>query len=875
MDDVFGPGGTLSTTLPGYEPRPEQSALADSVARALETGTHLLAEAGTGVGKSLAYLIPALESGRRVVVATATKALQEQLLVHDVPAAEAALGRELRVAVLKGRQNYLCRKSLQGLGLLGGALLRSDEDAALYEGMLPWIDATQTGDRAELDVEPPASLWNELAVGSDRCGGRRCAFFSTCFAEAARERAGEAELVIANHALYFADVALRGKSDGAAVLPDHDAVVFDEAHRLEESAATWLGGRVSAGGLNRLASDVERACREVGVAVPARALDGAIIAGDRLFGAVAPPSGRLRLREPPPDLVLGLAGALARLAEALAGRGEDLDGLARRAAGLAVELELCLDEAPDLERVVWAEPGALAWAPVDVSERLRELLWGAGPTAVLVSATLGLDGSFAFPRARLGIDEADELAVGSPYDFREQALLYLPRSLPDPRSPEALARIADEVVALCALSRGRALVLTTSYRALGEIAARARGRLPYPVLVQGEAPRERLLERFRERGRLGADRDLDVLARRRHSRRGAVTARDREASLLGSGRSAARGPLRADRPRRWRLVPRLRSADGRAPAPAGLRSADPRARRPRRRRRARPPAAHARVRPCFPHRAASCARRRGPCRGGGVLRPACGRGRCRRLLASFAVAKKTTTPPPPRRVQAPKVRTPDRGAGLDDRRRKQIVYGFGASGFIALIVVLLIIVLSGGSSASAMASKLKAAGCTYKQYAVPPPNGDMHVFKLTAKPVWVTHPPSGGQHYYTPAEFNFYDQAVTPVQATHNLEHGGVVIWYGPKISAQTKQQLRAFYDKSPVGLLVTPYAGLGSKIALSAWTANKNVYQSKHQIGYFGDGHFALCTGFNEKGFKAFAYTLRGHGPESQFRLQDLQPGS
>jgi ATP-dependent DNA helicase DinG len=497
VDDVFGPGGALSATLSGYEPRPEQEALAESVACALDTRTHLLAEAGTGVGKSLAYLIPAVESGRRVVVATATKALQEQLLVHDVPAAEAALGRELRVAVLKGRQNYLCRKSLQGLGLLGGALLKSEEDAALYERMLPWIDATETGDRAELEVEPPAPLWNELAVGSDRCAGRRCAFFSTCFAEAARDRAGEAELVIANHALYFADVGLRGKSDGAAVLPDHDAVVFDEAHRLEESAATWLGGRVSAGGLNRLASDVERACREASIAVPARALDGVVIAGDRLFSAVAPPSGRLRLREPPPDLVLELAGALARLAEALAGRGEDLDGLARRAAGLAIELELCLDEAPDLERVVWAEPGAMAWAPVDVSQLLRELLWGAGPTAVLVSATLGLDGSFAFPRARLGIDEADELAVGSPFDFREQALLYLPRSLPDPRSPEALARIAEEVVSLCGLSRGRALVLTTSYRALGEIATRIRGRLPYPVLVQGEAPRERLLERFR------------------------------------------------------------------------------------------------------------------------------------------------------------------------------------------------------------------------------------------------------------------------------------------------------------------------------------------------------------------------------------------
>jgi ATP-dependent DNA helicase DinG len=496
VERVFGPGGALAATLPGYEPRPEQLALADAVARALDTGTHLLAEAGTGVGKSLAYLVPALQSGQRVVVATATKALQEQLLVHDVPAAAAVLGREVRVAVLKGRQNYLCRKSVHALDLLGGALLKTERDADDLERLRPWIDATETGDRAELDLEPSVSLWAELAVGSDRCSGRRCPFVSTCFAEAARERAGEAELVIANHALYFADVGLRGKTDGAAVLPDHDAVVFDEAHRLEESAATWLGGRVSAAGLNRLAGDVDRACRAGSVAVPARALDAVVIAGDRLLGAVAPHAGRRRVRELPRDLVLGLVETLGRLAGELAGRGEELDGLGRRAAGTALELELCL-EAPELERVVWAEPGALAWAPVDVSEQLRELLWGEGPTAVLVSATLGVAGSFAFPRTRLGIDEADELAVGSPYDFREQALLYVPASMPEPRSPEAAVRVAEEVVALCGLSRGRALVLTTSYRSLGEIAARVRGRLPYPVLVQGDAPRERLLERFR------------------------------------------------------------------------------------------------------------------------------------------------------------------------------------------------------------------------------------------------------------------------------------------------------------------------------------------------------------------------------------------
>ncbi len=488
----------LASVMPGYERRPEQLALTEAVERALATGEHLLAEAGTGTGKSLAYLIPALESGQRVVVATATKALQEQLLTKDVPIAAAALGRKVDVAVLKGRQNYLCRKSLHGFALLGGALMRTSEDAAAYERLLPWIESTDSGDRAELDEEPSASLWSELAVGADRCAGRRCPVLSSCFAEAARERAGEAELVIANHALYFADVALRGVGDdGPRVLPQHDAVVFDEAHRLEESAATWLGGRVSAPGIRRFVGDVDRACREADVPVPASALDRVERAAERLLRTVAPVSGRKRLREPPLEPGLVLVDALASLGEALKGQKDALDDLAKRSARFALEVESCLD--PDgNEVVVWAEPDAVAWALVDVADDLRRLLWSDGPTAILVSATLQTAGGFQFPRRRLGLDHACELAVGSPYDYGGQTLLYAPRTMPDPRAPEALERIAEEVVELCSLSRGRALVLTSSYRALDAIAERVRDRIPYEVLVQGEAPRERLAERFRD-----------------------------------------------------------------------------------------------------------------------------------------------------------------------------------------------------------------------------------------------------------------------------------------------------------------------------------------------------------------------------------------
>ncbi len=495
MHAFFGSGGRLAASLPGYEPRAEQAALAQEVADALERGQHLLAEAGTGIGKSLAYLIPALESGKQVVVATATKALQEQLLTKDVPAASAALGRDLDVAVLKGRQNYLCRKSLHTLAL---PLFRTAGDAAQYELLADWMATTETGDRAELSFEPRPTLWDEVAVGADRCAGRRCPFLATCFSEQARARAQEAELVIANHALYFADLAVRARTgEAAGVLPEHDAVVFDEAHRLEESAAAWFGGRVSLGSLRRLLRDVERACREGARALPARALDAIDRRGGELLAGLDPGRGRRRLG--PADVeaaatpAAALAAALVQLAEALRGGSEELDQLARRALATVDDLGACL-AVEDEDTVSWAEQGALAWAPIDVSETLREVLWEREAVCVLLSATL----EPRFLRGRLGLEDAREVSLPSPYDYREQALLYVPRAFPEPRSPGYDERLADEAISLCRLSEGRALVLTTSYARLDALAERLARRVAYPVLVQGEAPRERLLERFRD-----------------------------------------------------------------------------------------------------------------------------------------------------------------------------------------------------------------------------------------------------------------------------------------------------------------------------------------------------------------------------------------
>jgi ATP-dependent DNA helicase DinG len=479
------PFDRLASVIPGYEHREEQLALARAVESALANEEHLLAQAGTGTGKSLAYLIPALRSGRRVVVATATKALQEQLLTKDVPLAEAALGRSVRVAVVKGRQNYLCRRRVEAVELNGLDLLR-DEDA--YERLLPWIGTTKTGDRAELREEPPAALWSELAVGSDRCLGRRCPRVTTCFAENARSRAAQADLVIANHALYFADLALRESGDGARVLPDHDAVVFDEAHKLEETAASWLGARITVAAVRRLATDAVQAAADARVRLPPRAEARVEALAEDLLREVAPQAGRVRLRALPRERALVLIDELERIAHAVWGRSDELDAVAVRARKLAKDVATCLDP-PTPNLVVWAEPGLLAYAPVDVSERLADALWSEGPTAILVSATL----EHGFVERRLGLEHADRFDAESPYDFRTQALLYVPRSIAEPRD-EA---VAAEIEELCRLSRGRALVLTTSYRMLGTIASRLRDRLSYEVLVQGDAPRERLLERFR------------------------------------------------------------------------------------------------------------------------------------------------------------------------------------------------------------------------------------------------------------------------------------------------------------------------------------------------------------------------------------------
>jgi ATP-dependent DNA helicase DinG len=500
----LGDGSPLEGSLPGFRVRGEQLALADAVAACLSGDGHLIAEAGTGVGKSLAYLVPIAFAGRTVVVSTYTKALQDQLRTNDVPLAREASGMPLTAAVVKGRGNYLCRAQLE---TVESRIELWDVDG--WQRLRPWVADTRSGDRDSLDHVPSPTLWRELAVGSERCRGRRCSFLDRCYAEKARASAGEADVVLVNHALYMADLGLRAASDGAvSILPPHDLVIFDEAQMLEDVAAEWLGVRLSDASLARFARDVERASAGAQSEVPERELRSLQLHAERLFGAL-PAGARTRLREPhlrslPRDAADGMRAALADVAVALRGGGEESEALARHADAMAFAVEAALE--PDHEEtVVWSERrerGAveLRTAPVDVAPRLDELLFSEIEGAVLVSATLALADGFSHIRRRIGLHSTRELRLGSPFDVAANARLYLPAEAPHAGGPEGVdARwVADEIERLVEASQGRALCLFTSYRQLSAVHDLLAGRLPFRLLRQGEAPRDRLLEWFRD-----------------------------------------------------------------------------------------------------------------------------------------------------------------------------------------------------------------------------------------------------------------------------------------------------------------------------------------------------------------------------------------
>jgi ATP-dependent DNA helicase DinG len=567
---VFGHDGALARTLPGFEPRAGQVDMATAVARVFERGGVLLAEAGTGTGKTLAYLIPAILSGQRVLISTGTKTLQEQIFFKDLPALRAALGVQFTAAYMKGRANYLCLHRLDeltgeaqapvdGRPLDGGrkdgrgrdgrpakprflARARTDwakplADAVFLPIIREWAAHTDTGDRAELeDLPEDLPFWNEVSASIETCIGTDCPRYDECFVTRMRQRAAEADLVIVNHHLLCADAAVR-QSNYGAVIPAYANAILDEAHQLEDIATQYFGIAVSTYRIEDFARDVERA-----VAVRpldrgdqheiAKALDRLRSHARDSFAEIAfahradgLSSGRAeeRVRATPTtlsdaaDAAAALGGALdvvestlallgATTTESRTSEGPDdepeaIRALARRAGQIRDDLRFLMraGESGFVYFVEFRGKGIfLRASPIDIAAIIRELFLDRMRTTVLTSATLAVDDSFEYIRTRLGIDKANELRLASEFDYARQAILYLPRRMPDPRSPEFSVAAGREVIEILRRTQGRAFCLFTSYAGMRAAQAQAEMALDYPILGQGTAPRSQLLKQFRD-----------------------------------------------------------------------------------------------------------------------------------------------------------------------------------------------------------------------------------------------------------------------------------------------------------------------------------------------------------------------------------------
>jgi len=530
LHDFFSPGGILARSPLPFEYRPGQYEMAKAVERALAERRHLIVEAGTGTGKTLAYLLPALRTGQRVIISTGTKALQDQLFFRDVPFLETLLG-ELRVCYMKGRANYLCRRKL--FALRDQPILSGLDEIDEYRQIAEWERITETGDRAELSALPESSaLWHKLDARSDACLGSTCPDYRRCFITEMRRRALESDLIIVNHHLFFADTAVRlaaGNAPDAGILPESAAVIFDEAHELEEVASQYFGRSLSNLRFEDLARDTDVLLRSNSGSTQIPALTQQLRERARLFFSALPMpadgrhpfTNREEFLESSGDLYLAVRSTLS-LIEAELDRIADLDeipGLKNRAAALRSDLEFML-ESNASNMVFWLErrgaspserrsgsPTALVQkasvrstlqaTPIDVSELLRDLVFDQIPTVVLTSATLTVQGGFEHLRRRLGLNDTRELVVPSHFQYGKQALLYLPPSMPDPRDPEFVASAAKTIERVLRITRGRAFCLFTSYNQMRTLHDMLLPVLDFPLLLHGTAPRKALLEEFR------------------------------------------------------------------------------------------------------------------------------------------------------------------------------------------------------------------------------------------------------------------------------------------------------------------------------------------------------------------------------------------
>lgn len=492
MSDLADALATLVAELPGGgEVRDGQREMAEAVERSIESGRHLVVQAGTGTGKTLAYLLPAIRSHGKTIIATATKALQDQLAAKDLPFLDTHVG-EFSWAILKGRSNYVCRQRVAELVADRDGQLDVGRDDPGMVAVLEWAGATDSGDRAELATEPRPVVWDAVSVGSDECpGANKCPMGETCFAESARRRAAEADVVVVNTHLYGTHLAA-----GGIVLPPHDLVVIDEAHRFEEVVSSTAGTELTTGRINAAAYAVGRVIADDALitdilAVAARIGDELdTLVGERLDPAPKALVSQFSQLRPKLDTA---AAALRNVPDA------DADVVARRnraqqqLTGLLEDLMVAA--AVPTGSVAWVEgrPGSarLRIAPVDVAGLLREMLWDE-TTAVLCSATIP-------PKMpdRLGMPKGNTTVVdvGSPFDYETNAVLYCAAHLPDPRSDRSDA-VHDEIETLIAAADGRTMALFTSWRAMTEAVEALRKRLDQPILAQGETPKPAMLEQF-------------------------------------------------------------------------------------------------------------------------------------------------------------------------------------------------------------------------------------------------------------------------------------------------------------------------------------------------------------------------------------------
>jgi ATP-dependent DNA helicase DinG len=522
LSQFFGPGGVLSQTHPAYEFRRGQLQMAQAVEQALEERRHLIVEAGTGTGKTLAYLMPVIRSGKRVIISTGTKNLQEQLFHKDVPFLEQALfpegNRKLSVCYMKGRNNYLCRKKLYDL--TGQPVLNGLDEIEQYRAIAAWEENTASGDRSELASLPEASaLWHKLDARADTCLGQKCSAWDKCFVTEMHRRAMESDIIIVNHHLFFADLAIKQQADGApdaGILPEAGAVIFDEAHELEDVAGSYFGISVSAGRLEELCRDVEASLQRNRMYTSG--LSGAIKSlRDRsafFFSLLPEGEGRFAFEnrreflEENGEEFLGLQRALTHIGaelENLPSKPEEVYAFSRRAQELQVQLGFAM-ESEDRNTVFWIERRrtgreklnvSLQATPIDVGPVLRECLWSKLDTVVLTSATLAVGGGFEYIRQRLGIEHAKDLVLPSHFDYPNQAILYVPPDLPDPRTQQFSVKAAERIRKLLEITRGRAFVLFTSYAQMRDIYQILLGEVEFPMLLQGDAPKSALLEEFR------------------------------------------------------------------------------------------------------------------------------------------------------------------------------------------------------------------------------------------------------------------------------------------------------------------------------------------------------------------------------------------